>query len=419
MKEKKTFSFSNNKFLWTIASFYIVLALLAPILANEKPLYMYLNGQSFFPAFSNDPYITLADSNGTITKTRVNSVDWKNLRAETKIFPFVCWSPGKSDLLNSFSSPLYKQYFKSHDSIIELPFRFRHFLGTGKTGSDVLAGLIHGTRTSLSIGLFSIFIAILLGVFTGGVSGFFGDDKIKLRRGCLIISILMIIPAWFYSFHLRSTIISDSFQSSFGYGIVQLSIGFALFALIISLPFLLRFNSIQLLNKKIFLPVDSLISGFTGIFLSLPRLILILTLAAISRPSVIAIIFIIGTTSWTEISRLMRAQVLQLREMNFIDAATTMGMRTGKIISNHLLPNIRSQLLVLMVYGTASAILVETGLSFLGIGVPAGTATWGSIMYEARENYTAWWLVVFSGVAVFGLLWALYRIAGKIDRFTD
>ena len=91
-----------------------------------------------------------------------------------------------------------------------------------------------------------------------------------------------------------------------------------------------------------------------------------------------------------------------------IFAAKAMGAGTSRILIHHLIPNSIYQIAVAWTFGIASAILIETGLSFLGIGVPAGTATWGSLMFEARENYTAWWLVVFTGMAIFGLLSALY-----------
>ena len=114
----------------------------------------------------------------------------------------------------------------------------------------------------------------------------------------------------------------------------------------------------------------------------------------------------------------MRAQILQLRELNYIATAKSYGTGTMKILLRHLLPNASSQILVIGTIGIASAILTETGLSFLGVGVPAGTATWGSLMFEAKENYEAWWLVIFTGITIFLLLSALYR-QGEILRSKD
>lgn len=257
-------------------------------------------------------------------------------------------------------------------------------------------------------------IAILIGVFLGGLAGYLGDDKLKVRRGSFFLSVIFLIPAWFYSFHIRFEAIEKSFNSSLIYGVFQIIISLILFVILFSWPFVIRFTSFPFLNKKITLALDSFISRFIEIFLSLPRLILILTLAAITKPSILAIILIIGFTSWTEIARIVRAQVLQLRELNYVAAAKTFGTSTMKILLHHLLPNVLSQLIVIWTFGVASAILIETGLSFLGIGVPVNTATWGNLMFEAKENYEAWWLVLFTGVAIFTLLSSLYLIGSRI-----
>ncbi len=407
---------NKRKINYVIVSIYLFIAVFASIIANDKPILFSINGKYYFPALSSNPYIDLSNPDGTIKKMRINSIDWKNYHADKVLFAPVNWSPVNSDLENVYASPLIEQYYLKNDEKTKLPFRFRHFLGTGKSGNDVLAGLIHGTRTSVSIGLFSMIIASLIGILLGGIAGYFGDDRLKIRRGGLFISLLLIIPAWFYSFQLRLEIINHSFESSSYYGIFQILISTILFLVLISWPLLIRFNSLPYFSRRINFPVDSLISRFIEIFLSLPRLILILTIAAISKPSVSTIIIIIGITSWTEIARIMRAQVLQLRTMDFISAARVNGKGTLQIITKHFLPNAISQITVFFTFGIASAILVETGLSFLGIGVPAGTATWGSLMFEARENYQAWWLVVFSGAAIFFLLSSLFIIGNTINK---
>jgi peptide/nickel transport system permease protein len=396
-----------NKFFNGVIFVYIFIALFAPILANEKPLFLSMNENYFFPAFSYTPYLEIYDENGNVKMIRSNQIDWKNLQADIIIFPLVCWSPSGSDLLNTYSSPFSKQFYLSNNETSELPFRFRHFLGTGKTGNDVLSGLIHGTRTSLLVGFFSILIAVTIGVLFGGASGFLGDDRLKIRRGSLLLALLLIVPAWYYSFKLRSDTLSSAFESSTLSGLIQTILSILIFIAITVSPVWIKFSTNNFLNKRINFPADSLLSRSTEIFLSLPKLILILTLASISGPSVLSIILIIGFTSWTETARLVRANVLQLKTTNFVAAAQASGATNFQIILHHLVPNSLAPIKVVFVYGIASAILVETGLSFLGIGVPAGTATWGRLMYEARENYGAWWLVVFSGMAIFIFLSSL------------
>lgn len=414
MKRFKLSGKKRHQFFLGIIIFYFFIALFAPILANEKPIFFSFNGKYYFPAINNNAYIELPDHSGTPIKIRTNTIDWKNLRADEIIFAPICWSPSHSDLLNTYSSPFARQQYYTDEKIADLPFRFRHFLGTGKTGNDVLAGLIYGSRTSVFIGFFSMSIAIFIGIFLGGFAGYLGDDKLKMRRGSLILSLLMLVPAWFFSFQIRFEIIKESFSNSAILGVFQVALSFFIFTGIIVWPIIFRFKPLTVLDKKITIPVDSIVSRFIEIFLSIPRLILILTIAAISQPSVVTIILIIGFTAWTDIARMMRAQILQLREMNYIAAAKAFGTSTTIILYRHLLPNALPQIIVIWTIGIATAILTETGLSFLGIGVPPGTATWGSLMFEAKENYQAWWLVIFTGAAIFSLLSALYLFGNKL-----
>jgi peptide/nickel transport system permease protein len=381
-----------------------MIAVFANILANDKPLFISVNGNSYFPAFSNDAYINLSGK-----PELVNAVDWKNMKADKIIYAPVNWSPTHSDLQNTYASPFSKQQYFYNDTLTELPFMQRHFLGTGKTGNDVLSALIYGTRTSIAIGFFSMLIAIVIGVVIGGFAGYLGDDKFRMSTGAIILSLMMIVPAWFYSFevlYMKLKFLSIP---------VAIFICLIFFIAILIWPLMINFNK-GILGKKIRVPVDTIISRFIEIFLSIPRMILILTIAAISSPSVLTIIIIIGLTSWTEIARQMRAQVLYLKEMNYVSVSRTFGMNTLSILRRHLFPNALSQIIVVWIFGIASAILIEAGLSFLGIGVPAGTATWGGLMFEARENFTAWWLVVFTGLAIFLLLTSLYKITERIKK---
>ncbi len=414
MKRKKHKS-GLTKIFYGIIIAFIGLAIFAPIIANEKPIYLSLNGQSYFPAFSDAPYITVIE-NGETKKIRTNGLDWKNLIADKIVFAPVCWSPEKSDLINSYVSPFGSQKILSNGKEIIAPFKFRHLLGTGKTGNDVLSSLIHGTRTSLSIGFFAMTIALLIGLILGISAGYFGDEKLRIRKGSFILILILIIPAFFYSFYLRKDIITNSFNQSLLSGFVQLFISKIFFLSILAGPIFLKFSFIPILEKRIAVPLDSMLSRLIEIFLSIPRLILILTLAAIIRPSVISIILVIGLTSWTEVARIIRAQVLQIRESNFISSSRAIGCKPWRTIIHHLLPNTFSQVGILWTYGIASAILIETGLSFLGIGVPTGTATWGKLMYEARESYQSWWLVIFAGGALFALLFSLFNIANSLKN---
>src|SRR5882672_2486897 len=125
----------------------------------------------------------------------------------------------------------------------------------------------------------------------------------------------------------------------------------------------------------------------------------------------------LGLTSWTTEARFVRGEFLRIREMEFAQAARASGARDSRIIFRHLLPNALAPVLVSATFGVAYAILTESALSFLGLGVPLPTATWGSILTVAQVNIEhAWWLATFPGLAIF-LTVASFNIIG--DRFRE
>jgi len=417
-KTAKLISKFNFKRLPGILKIYLLIALLAPVIANEKPLIINYNGNLHFPAFSSDPYFEIITKDGQKEKIRTETIDWKNLKSEFSIFAFIQWSPGQSDLENgNYASPFSKQFFiNDRGEKVVLPFFQRHHLGTTRSGEDVLAGLIHGTRISLWIGFASMFIAGFFGVIIGGLAGYLGDYNLKTQRIFSVYFLLAVIPAYYYSFILPSDFVSTSFSLSIITGIISLLLTILLFFSIILWPLFLkiRFPGKNYFTESISIPVDFIIMRIIEIFLSLPRMVLILTIAAISRPSISTLILIIGFTSWTDIARITRAEVLKLREVDFILAEKSIGTRIKDILFKHILPNISPVIITVLIFGVASAILLETGLSFLGVGLPAGTVTWGTLMFAAKENFMAWWLVVFPGLAITVLLVTLNKYGKKL-----
>jgi peptide/nickel transport system permease protein len=162
---------------------------------------------------------------------------------------------------------------------------------------------------------------------------------------------------------------------------------------------------------------DWLVSRLIEVVLCFPLLFLALAIVAFFGPSVWTIMIALGLTTWTSEARFVRGEFLRIREMDFAYAARASGSRDSRIIFRHLLPNALAPVLVSASFGVAYAILTESALSFLGLGVPLPTATWGSILATAKQfiDY-AWWLVVFPGVAIF-LTVAAFNIIG--DRFRD
>jgi len=147
--------------------------------------------------------------------------------------------------------------------------------------------------------------------------------------------------------------------------------------------------------------IDIIIMRLVDIMLCFPSFFLILAVIAFMEPSIFNIMAVIGFTSWMGITRLVRAEFLTLKERDFVLAEKTMGASSLRIIFIHVLPNAMAPVLVSATLGVASAVLVESALSFLGIGVQPPTPSWGNILTQGQNVLgIAWWLSFFPGMAI-------------------
>ncbi len=159
--------------------------------------------------------------------------------------------------------------------------------------------------------------------------------------------------------------------------------------------------------------LDLLISRIIEIVICFPTFFLVLTLLAVLGPSIYYIMIVIGLTGWTGIARLVRGEFLKLRNQDFIVACRAQGMKTRRIIARHILPNALAPVLVSASFGIASAILIESSLSFLGFGVQPPTPSWGDLLSQSRDFIDiAWWLTIFPGIAIF-LTITSYNLVGE------
>lgn len=159
--------------------------------------------------------------------------------------------------------------------------------------------------------------------------------------------------------------------------------------------------------------VDHLISRIIEIFLTIPTFFLILAVIAFLPQSRYNIMVVIGLTGWTGVARFVRAEILKLKQLDFVTASRALGGSHTHIIVRHLLPNAMAPVLVSAVFGIAGAILIESSLSFLGFGVPPPTPSWGDILSQSRDYIEfAWWLTVFPGLAIFLSITA-YNVVGE------
>jgi peptide/nickel transport system permease protein len=147
--------------------------------------------------------------------------------------------------------------------------------------------------------------------------------------------------------------------------------------------------------------IDSAIMRAVDIMLSIPTIFLVLAVIAILEPSIINIMIVIGLTSWMEPARLVRAEFISIKEREFVTAAHALGASDVRIIFRHILPNGLSPILVSATMGIGGAVLIESGLSFLGLGVQPPTPSWGSLLTSGKDNIEiAWWLSAFPGLAI-------------------
>jgi peptide/nickel transport system permease protein len=229
-------------------------------------------------------------------------------------------------------------YANCNDTSIKLqPPSAAHPFGTDTIGRDILARTIFGGQISLTIGLFAAIVEVLVGVLVGAVAGYFGRWVDDLLMR--ITEAMLIIPSLFLLIVLAKALGG-------------------------------KVSEVHLLGR-----------AFSG--------------------SVVVIIFVIGFTSWMYLARIVRANVLSMKELDFISASRALGVSDGQIIFKHLLPNTIAPIIVSATLGVANSILSEAYVSFLGLGVQAPTASWGN-MLDSSVKYiqSAPWLWFFPGLLI-------------------
>ena len=147
--------------------------------------------------------------------------------------------------------------------------------------------------------------------------------------------------------------------------------------------------------------IDTVLMRFVDIMLAFPTFFLILAVISILEQSIFTIMVVIGLTNWMDVARLVRAEFLSLKEKDFVSAARAVGASDKRLIFRHILPNALSPVFVAATFGVAGAILIESGLSFLGLGVQPPEPSWGNILTAGKDNIeVAWWLSLYPGLAI-------------------
>jgi peptide/nickel transport system permease protein len=177
---------------------------------------------------------------------------------------------------------------------------------------------------------------------------------------------------------------------------ISLSIGFVAVAIAITLGTLAGAVSGYFGSTT-----DWVVMRFVDVLIAFPRLFIVLTLIALFSPQIWLIISVLGVTSWMGVARLVRGQILSIKEREFIQATRALGLPHARVIFRHVLPNALSPVIVAATLMIGDVILTEAVLSFLGLGVQPPTASWGNIINQGRDNLLgAWWIATFPGLAI-------------------
>jgi peptide/nickel transport system permease protein len=166
--------------------------------------------------------------------------------------------------------------------------------------------------------------------------------------------------------------------------------------------------------------VDALLMRLVDLVLAFPRLVLLIALVAVFRPSVATLVLVIGLTQWPSTARVVRGEVLSLREREFVQAARALGFSRARIVLRHVIPNTLAPVIVAATLGIGNVIVLEAGLSFLGLGIEQPTPSWGSMIADGRSDaLTAWWLTMFPGLAIVAVVLAFNLVGDGLRDALD
>ncbi len=377
----------SARIAWIFFIVVCVIAVIGPLISNEKPYRCTLEGVTYYPLFSG-----ISEAELSVRHPTFSPVDWHTTSFESIWRAPVPYSYSTIDLLTGNNlSPFSSQHLR---------WRFRHWLGTDILGHDVLAGMIRGCRVSLLIGLGSMLLALLFGVPLGSAAAYWGNRNWRIPWILMISGIvLLIILLCIWSLPLTLLIKAVCTSAT------------------ILLGFVIWISTQKLSLKRVSLPIDSIVMSLISIVDSFPGLfIIVILLAIMPYKGWVTVMIVIALLRWPGMARYMRAEVFRMKESNYIKAEQLLNIPNLRILMRHIIPYAFRPVMITFIFGISSAILAESSLSFLGIGLPAEEINWGRLLSQARNHFDDWWLVLFPGSAIFFTLLALYTIGNAWQK---
>lgn len=312
--------------------------------------------------------------------------------------------PNEIDLEHVYQPPFAWAQYTPEESF--------HWLGTDRLGRDLLAAVIFGARTALVVSFPAMLLAAALGIYLGSLAGFYGDKTYKKAIRAIVAGLFAGLFFLFYFFQANSSFITQD--------ILWKEIAFKLTVVVITillykvLNFILYF--IPFLRKKVSLPLDIIILKLIELIQSVPRLLLVLSLATFVKPSLTVVIGLSAFTYWPTIARLVRSEMLKIKQLPYLEAVRALGLTNRQIILKHALPNALTPVIIAFAFGISNLMALESTLSFLGIGIPVEVPSWGRVFNDFQDNLSAWWLALFPGLVLCGVILSVQTVAQLIIR---
>ncbi|WP_157807569.1 ABC transporter permease [Hymenobacter chitinivorans] len=284
-------------------------------------------------------------------------------------------------------------------ALAQPPGQKAHWLGTDPQGRDVLAGLLYGASTVCLVSVPAAIAATLLGSFLGSLAGYYGNRRLTIPAG----PVLVLAAAGLFLFFFRITLTGLLLALFGGVGAWLVARrGLAAGARAAQWP----------------VPVDKGVLLLIALLTSIPRLVLVLAIAAVQQPSIFAMLCILSLTYWPVSAQLVRAEMLRIRQLPYIEAAQALGVPSWQILVRHAFPALRNTIGGLLPLSVAALIGLETTLSFLGVGLPPQIASWGRLLATSRQDFTAWWLILFPASAILLTVLALRQLLFSFSKQT-